>query len=314
LHTHSVRNLLQTSAISVLLLASLNPRTLSQPQPLRTWPSAAAHVAHQYPDARIAVLDIATNRLLASTHLAETASTLAAPGSTLKPLVLYSLISAGRWNPTHRIACTRKLTVAGRSLNCSHPPSDPMDARQALTWSCNTYFNAVSRSLAPGELRILLAPSGILGPTGLAPIEASAEFRAPLSPDQASLALLGVDGIRVTPLELAAAYRWLALQFAAHPGSTAAQVIREGLADSVSFGIAGAASLGGVSVAGKTGTANLSAATPSHGWFVGLAPADHPQVVLAIYLPTGHGSNAAQVAADLLANSPLRQSNLGPHP
>ena len=271
------------------------------------WASATAHAAQKSPLARIIVLDIATGKVLAASHLADAAHTLAAPGSTLKPLVLYGLIAAGRWDPARRIACTRNLHIAGRSLACSHPPSDPMDARQALAWSCNTYFAAVGSSLAPGELHRLLAPTGLLGQTGLAGDEAVAEFREAVGKDAASLALLGVDGIKVSPLELAEAYRWLALQLAAHPGSAAAEVVQAGLSDSVSFGIAASASDGGVAVAGKTGTANLGAGTPSHGWFVGLAPASQPKVVLAVYLPAGHGANAAAVVADLLSHSPLRQ-------
>jgi len=51
------------------------------------------------------------------------ARTLAAPGSTLKPLALYELITAGRWNPDRRVACNRKLVVAGHSLACTHPPA-----------------------------------------------------------------------------------------------------------------------------------------------------------------------------------------------
>jgi cell division protein FtsI/penicillin-binding protein 2 len=281
-----------------------------QSQPAASWPSAIAHAAQTAPQARIVVLDIATGHLLAVSRLAEAARTLAAPGSTLKPLALYSLIASGRWDPSRRIACTRKLTIAGRSLNCSHPPADPMDARQALTWSCNTYFAAVGATLATGELRALLAPTGLLGQTGLTAAEATAVFRDPRTPDDTRLTLLGVDGIRVTPLELASAYRWLALQFENHPDSAATKVVQAGLADSASFGIAGAASLGGVPVEGKTGTANLGPGTPSHGWFAGLVPAAQPRAVLAVYLPAGHGANAAQVAADLLAQSPLRQ----PHP
>ena len=57
-------------------------------------------------------------------------------------------------------------------------------------------------------------------------------------PMQCSSRLLGVEGIRVTPLELAVAYRWLALQFAAHPDIEAAQVVRAGIEDSASFGMA----------------------------------------------------------------------------
>jgi hypothetical protein len=147
----------------------------------------------------------------------------------------------------------------------------------------------------------------VLGQTGLARDEAVAEFRDPRTADEAGLTLLGVDGIRVTPLELAAAYRWLALQLEARSGSTAARVVQGGLGDSASFGIAAPASLGGVAVAGKTGTANLGSGTPSHGWFVGLVPADKPSAVVVVYLPAGHGANAAQVAAELLGQSPLGQ-------
>jgi cell division protein FtsI/penicillin-binding protein 2 len=277
------------------------------PQSASTWQSAAAQAVRSAPQARIVVLDIASGRVLAASRLADASRTLAAPGSTLKPLVLYGLISAGRWDASRRIACSRTLRIAGRSLSCSHPPADPMDARQALAWSCNTYFAAVGASLAPGELRRLLAPSGLLGQTGIATNEAVSELRDPRTLDEASLAVLGVDGIRVTPLELAVAYRWLAMQLAAHPASNAAQIVAAGMSDSASFGIAASASLGGVAVAGKTGTANMGPGTPSHGWFVGLAPASRPTVVVAVYLPVGHGANAAEVAADLLEHSPLEQ-------
>ena len=279
-------------------------------QPAPGWPSAVARAAKFAPQARIVVLDVVTGHLLAASHLPEAARTLAAPGSTLKPLVLYGLVASGRWDPLRRIACTRKLTIAGRSLNCSHPPAGPMDARQALTWSCNTYFAAVAGILAPGELRNLLAPTGLLSQTGLATQEATAIFRDPKTPDQTRLALLGVDGVEVSPLELATAYRWLAIQLAAHTDSRAARVVEAGLQDSASFGMAGAASLGGVSIAGKTGTASPASGAETHGWFIGLAPAARTgvmdsRVVVAVYLPAGRGADAARVAAELLAHSPL---------
>lgn len=289
------------------VLAFLTGACLCSSQARTGWDSAVANAAQTAPQARIVVLEIATGRLLASEHLNEAAHTLAAPGSTLKPLMLFGLVSTGRWDPTRRIACTRNLRIAGRSLSCSHPAADPMDARQALAWSCNTYFATVADTLERGELRRLLAPTGLLGQTGLASSEAIADFRDTKTPEESSLELLGVDGIRVTPLELAAAYRWLAIQLEVHGGSPAAQVVQAGLADSASFGIAASASLGGVSVAGKTGTANLGPGTPSHGWFAGLAPADHPQVVVVVYLPAGHGAEAAQVAAKLFSHSPFKR-------
>ncbi len=268
------------------------------------WQNAVERAAHQAPQARIAVLDIASGRLVAAYRLTDAARTLAAPGSTLKPLVLYGLVSAGRWDPANRIACNRQLAVAGHRLACTHPPAPPFDAREALTWSCNSYFAAVARALQPSELGRLLRPTGLLSATGLAREEAVAEFREPMSVDAEQLTLLGVEGVRVTPLELAVAYRWLALELAAHPDSEAARVVRAGLQDSASFGMAGQASLGGVAVLGKTGTAESTASSHSHGWFVGLAPAQKPKVVIAVYLPAGRGADAAHVAGELLAHAP----------
>jgi len=271
------------------------------------WQSAIQRAAREAPEARTVVLDIADGRLLAAHSLNDAARTLAAPGSTMKPLVLYGLVSAGRWNPASRAACNRQLVVAGHRLACTHPLAPPFDAREALTWSCNTYFAAVARALRPGELGQLLRPTGLLGLTGLAHDEAAAEFREPDSADAEQLSLLGVEGVRVTPLELAAAYRWLALELAAHSDSDAAQVVREGLEDSASFGMAGQASLGGVAVMGKTGTAEGVESSRTHGWFVGLAPAEKPTVVIVVYLPSGRGADAAHVAGVILASAPLER-------
>lgn len=268
------------------------------------WQQAVQAAARTAPAARIVVLDINTGRLLAAYRLSAAAHTLAAPGSTLKPLVLYSLILTQRWDPDQRIACNRRLMIAGRSLACSHPQAPPFNAREALTWSCNSYFAAVARTLAPGELASILRPTGLLDVTGLAANEAAAEFREPRNVDDEQLALLGVEGIRVSPLELAEAYRWLALQMAAHPNAPATQVVRAGLLDSASFGMAGEASLGGLSVAGKTGTAEGTESARTHGWFAGLAPAAHPQVVVVVFESAGRGADAAHMAGEILAHAP----------
>jgi cell division protein FtsI/penicillin-binding protein 2 len=283
------------------------------------WQNAVGRAAREVPQAKVIVLDISSGRLLAGNDLNDAARTLAAPGSTLKPLVLYRLVSAGRWNPASRVACNRQLVVAGHRLACTHPLAPPFNAREALTWSCNSYFAAVARTLQPGELGQLLRPTGLLGPTGLvgpkgktdlsglARDEAAAEFREPETVDAEQLALLGVEGVRVTPLELAVAYRWLARELDTHPASDATQVVRAGLEDSASFGMAGQASLGGVAVMGKTGTAEGTRSSQSHGWFAGIAPAENPKVVIVVYLPAGRGADAAYVAGEILANAPLER-------
>ncbi len=207
----------------------------------------------------------------------------------------------------HRVACTRQMRIGSHQLNCSHPAADPFDAEQALAWSCNSYFAELAGTLTPQELAQALSGRGLLAATGLTPMESVASFRQPRSKEQVQLAALGVEGIRVTLPELAEAYRSLATDLASHAETTAAKVVGAGLADSANFGMAGAASLGGVSVVGKTGTASAESGGATHGWFVGLAPAQSPQVVVAVYLPVGQGSDAAQVAANVFALSPLRK-------
>ena len=269
------------------------------------WQSAVDAASHTSPAVRILVVDIATNRIIASHHLEEAGRTVAAPGSPIKPLVLFQLLARNEWNPAERVTCNGDLMVGGHRLACSHPPAPPFDARQALAWSCNTYFAHVAQSLRPGELDALLRSTGLLDSTRLIPGEALADFHPPQSPVEIELALLGTEGIRITPPELAEAYRWLAIELAANPSSAAARTVLAGLTDSASFGIAGQAGLGGVSIAGKTGTAASDATARTHGWFAGLVPATNPQVVVLVFVPVGRGADAAHIAGLILAQSPL---------
>jgi penicillin-binding protein 2 len=251
------------------------------------------------------VLDLRDGRVLAARHLNEAAHTLAAPGSTLKPLILYELLASGRWNAEWRVACDRPLVIAGRRLACSHPVSPPFEARAALAWSCNSYFAEVALTLHPGEFGVLLRSTGLLGATGLVRNEALAEFREPRSQQEIQLSVLGVEDIRVTPLELANAYRWLANEFKTHPESNATSTVQAALEDSVESGMGQPARQARITGAGKTGTAESAGSSQTHGWFAGFAPADHPQVVVVVYIPSGRGMDAAHIAGILLEHAPL---------
>ena len=83
--------------------------------------------------------------------------------------------------------------------------------------------------------------------------------------------------------------------------------VRKGLIGVTSAGgtAASAALTGGVSLAGKTGTAQKFALTASqqcdHAWFVGFAPADKPKIVVATMLECGgHGYRAARIASAII--------------
>ena len=57
----------------------------------------------------------------------------------------------------------------------------------------------------------------------------------------------------------------------------------------VSDGAASGARIDGVDVAGKTGTSEHGPGDPYTLWFTGFAPADDPQVVVAVMVENGGG-------------------------
>ena len=301
LDTFNVQSTLRV--IALLLLLAFAVSTSAQQD--AAWRQAMQAAGRAAPQSRIIVLRLNDDHAVASRHLREAAVTLAAPGSTLKPIVLYEMLRAGIWHAGERVPCPGDLEIGGRRMACSHPIGPPFNASEALAWSCNAYFAQVARSIPPGDLARMLESSGLLKETRLEREEAVAAFRAPRSPQETQLAVLGVDGIRVTPLELAEAYRWLAQQLNAHAGSDAASTVQAGLADSAKFGVAKGATENCASVIGKTGTAPGVDSPRTHGWFAGLFPAEKPQFVVVVYLPAGHGYDAARVAGELLARAPV---------
>ena len=56
----------------------------------------------------------------------------------------------------------------------------------------------------------------------------------------------------------------------------------------------------GISVAGKTGTAQQNQNRPNHALFVGYGPAEEPQIAVATRIACGYSSaNALEVTADI---------------
>ncbi len=77
-------------------------------------------------------------------------------------------------------------------------------------------------------------------------------------------------------------------------------------------GTAGSARIQGVTIAGKTGTAQ-NPPNPDHAWFVGYAPAEDPQIVVAVFLEYGeHGYFAARVASKIIETYLKRPATAAP--
>lgn len=97
-------------------------------------------------------------------------------------------------------------------------------------------------------------------------------------------------------------------------------VVRAAMRQGVTDGVAKAAAAPGVAVAGKTGTAEFgeeleNGKHTTHGWFVGFAPYDDPQIAVVVFVQRGSGGADASPAAakifDYYFNSPRLAANLG---
>lgn len=79
--------------------------------------------------------------------------------------------------------------------------------------------------------------------------------------------------------------------------STVASEIRDILTGVVTNGTGKLAAVDGTTVAGKTGTAETSSTT-YNAWFIGMAPADDPKVVVVVMIEDA-GSDASTTAAPI---------------
>jgi cell division protein FtsI/penicillin-binding protein 2 len=219
-----------------------------------------------------------------------------------------ALLESGKIDASERLLCRRPLRIGGVRMDCAHPVSVvDLDAEEAIAYSCNSYFAEAAARLSAGELVGVLRRAGLDSPSGFMKDEASGKIEMPRDREMLQLEALGDRGIEVTALELLEAYRVLALRKRNGLRDMDADAAAfAGLEESVTFGMAHAANVDGVKVAGKTGTAASRESARTHGFFVGYAPAEKPEIVVVIYLEQGNGGDAAGVARGIFAAAAKR--------
>ncbi len=220
------------------------------------------------------VLDWQTGAVLAT---AGDAGSPASPGSAIKPLLLAWALDHGVVAPETQVYCRRDLKVGAMRLPCTHPADQTVfTAESALAESCNRWFAALGRRFTGPQLEAAL---------GSTRLPHSALDRA--DAEQRELAVLGLRGVTATPMQLALAYREMALHL---PQEGA---VMQGMLGSVRYGMANPAAVDGLAIAGKTGTAGMAGGARTHGWFAGFLSG---RFVLVIYVPRGDGGDAARLA------------------
>jgi penicillin-binding protein 2 len=244
------------------------------------------------------LVDVRSGRIITAEGRKAACRWVAPPGSTLKPLSLLALLEANKLSPSEEYFCPGRLVLNGRSLNCSHPPIGlPMNVSRSIAYSCNCAVAHFAQRFETGELAAYLRRIGVCSPTRLLKDgEAVGQADAAAAGVDCELQALGETGVNVTPLELLAAYRRLALR-AAEPRISC---VIEGLEGAVEFGTAQAARPDHVRLAGKTGSVRTAAGARA-AWFAGFGPSRAPEVV-AVVLVQGRsgGADAAPIARQLL--------------
>jgi cell division protein FtsI/penicillin-binding protein 2 len=241
--------------------------------------------------------DLRSERMIAAHGAREATEWLAAPGSTVKPLSLWALLRAGRVKPNESFPCPRYLRLAGLQMNCSHPQLPfPVTVTEAIAYSCNCATAHFAARFRGDELARFYETFGFESQTHLlARSERTGTVATGLRGDELKLQALGERGVRITALELAAAYRRLS-GLANDPQF---QPILEGLEGAVRVGTGQAAQVKGIIVAGKTGSVQTDPGLRA-AWFAGFAPSRKPEVLVTVLTQGPSGAEAAAPIAGKL--------------
>ncbi|WP_440101171.1 peptidoglycan D,D-transpeptidase FtsI family protein [Streptosporangium sp. H16] len=200
----------------------------------------------------------------------------------------------------------------------------------ALEKSCNTPFGKIAMDLGYEALRDQAAKFGIGGEQLAIPMPVAASSIGP-EEDQAALAQasIGQRSNQMTPLQMAMIAAgianngvvmkpYLVNKIADSEGGEVASAdpdeldtamsedsarkLQEMMVNVVNKGTASAAQIPGVTVGGKTGTAETAQGRDPHAWFISFAPAEDPKVAVALIVESGSaGSDASggQTAAPI---------------
>lgn len=242
-----------------------------------------------------------------------------APGSTFKPIVAIAGLETGTIDDQFSIVCTGGATFYGHYYKC-HQRDGKVSLHKGIVQSCDVYFYNVGNKLGIDKIAFFADQVGYGHPTGIdIPNEASGvvpssewkirNFRQKWYAGETISVSIGQGATTVTPLQMARAIGGIAMggiwyrphlvkwtkpeaphQYPLNPENVAKVV--SGMCGVVNEGggTGGRARLPGVTVCGKTGTAQLASnefirkggkAPKDNAWFVGFAPPEHPEIVVA---------------------------------
>ncbi len=257
------------------------------------------------------------------------------PGSIFKVVVSAAALSSGQYTPDTVIPAPQELVLPGTRTALENfggsacDPSGRQSLIDALTISCNTAFAQLGIDLGEDRVREMAEAFGIDDEGMKIPLTVDGSTIGEIQNDaELGVSSIGQQDVQLTPLQaamIASAVAddgtlmrpYLVDQVRAPDLSVIDQTDPEELSQPVSADVAGQltemmtsvvengsgrrARIPGVTVAGKTGTAEN--AGPDHNWFIGFAPADDPQIAVAVFVANGGGTGgdvSAPIARDVM--------------
>lgn len=237
------------------------------------------------------------------------------PGSVFKLVTAAAALESGDYEPDTELEGPVTYTLPGTSTtlpNFQGAACDPQDRPTlavSIQVSCNTSFAWLAGELGAEALREQAEDFGF-GQSLEVPLPVTpSSYPAELNDPQLALTGIGQYDVRVTPLQVAMVAAGIAndgvvmtpylvetvrgadLEVVdqtsprtlsrAVSGGTASE-LTEMMTMVVERGSGQGAQLPGVQVAGKTGTAEFGTQGGAHAWFTGFAPADDPQIAVAV--------------------------------
>lgn len=247
------------------------------------------------------------------------------PGSTFKIVTAAAALSSGRFSPDSELPGPAVLDLPQTTVGLpnigkrSCGDNDKTTFLHAMEISCNSAFGHLGLELGADALRDQAAKFGVGDqlsiPMRVTPSSVPAELNEP----QLAQSAVGQYDVRVTPLQVAMFSAGVAnagvvmrphlvksvlssdlsvieraepeqLSEAVTP-EVAAQ-LTEMMEAVVENGSGEPAQIDGVRVAGKTGTAETDRVQRAHAWFTGFAPANDPQIAVAVVVENGGDSDS----------------------
>jgi len=262
------------------------------------------------------------------------------PGSVFKVLVTAAALESGRYEassefdnvPELRLPLSSSIVTNSGGRLCG--TGETVSIETALVLSCNVPFAELGRELGEGAIGEMADRFGFEArleiPLAVTP------SRYPRGMDQAQLMLssFGQYDVRVTPLQVA----MMSAAVANGGQLMTPQLVQEVLANDlrllsefepavystpmseatanelsrmmvagVAQGVASAAQIPGVPVAGKTGTAETGIDEGRSFWFTGFAPATDPQIAVAVVVEGDSADGTGNSVAGPIARAVLEK-------